>query len=65
MKAKTNWEDILKELKGYLIFANENVPYVNCKEFADMMHLGNNYFVFITRDKRLTSVDGEGYMQNA
>ncbi len=52
----TEWQDKLHELEGYLIFADEDVPYITRRAFSAALQKSKNYFIFITRDKRLANL---------
>ncbi len=56
LEARTHWEEELLAREGYLVFADENIPYITSKDFASVAKRSKNYFVFITRDKRFRNI---------
>ena len=45
-----DWELILKNLSGYIIFIDEGNSFITSQRFAEMVKGSDNYFVLITRE---------------
>lgn len=45
-----DWELILKNLSGYIIFIDEGNSFISSQRFAEMVKGSDNYFVLITRE---------------
>ena len=49
LTGSSDWKFLISVHKNKIFIADEDIEYIQTKEFADFIRLNDNYFIFITR----------------